>query len=121
MRVDLMDEKYIKKLEDRISELEKSVCDLKRILKCSVSENDFACIDSNDQVLTITDIINLVGLPREIIYAKAMSGEIPSIKIGKRYKFSRAKVLEWFETRFDKTFEVDAFVDAYLQKNHLNG
>jgi hypothetical protein len=43
------------------------------------------------------------------------------LKIGKRYKFSRKKVLEWFEGRFDKATDVDEFVNKYLQKNLLNG
>ena len=72
------------------------------------------------RVLTVNDVVQLLGLPRHFIYAKAMSGEIPSFKVGKRYKFSRKSVLEWFKEKFDKV-EVDDLVDKYLQKNILKG
>lgn len=116
-----MDEEYIKSLEIRISELEMSVGHLKRTLNYSITENGFTAIDIHDQILTVSDVINMLGLPRHIIYAKAMFGEIPSFKIGKRYRFSRKKVLEWFEGKFDRTTDVDEYVDKYLQRNLLSG
>jgi hypothetical protein len=44
-----MDEKYIKSLELRISELESSVRYLKRTLNHRVSEKGLAAIDHHDQ------------------------------------------------------------------------
>ena len=116
-----MDEKYIKSLEVRIRELEASVRYLKRELNHRFSENGKAANDHHDPILTVTDVINLLGLPRHIIYAKATSGEIPSLRIGKRYKFRKKEVLEWFEGKFDTTADVDDFVDKYLQRNVLRG
>jgi excisionase family DNA binding protein len=116
-----MHQEYIKKLEARISELELSVLELKRLVHYRIPYSNKASTDSNDQLLTVNDVVELIGLPRHIIYDKAMSGEIPSFKIGKRYKFSRKKVLEWFEGKFDKTSVVDEFVDKYLQSNLLSG
>lgn len=115
-----MEQEYIQKLEIRIGELETSVRELKRLLHYRISYNSTG-VSYDDQVLTVNDVIDLLGLPRHIIYAKATSGEIPSFKIGKRYKFSRKKVLEWFEGKFDKVADVDQFVDKYLQKNLLSG
>jgi excisionase family DNA binding protein len=116
-----MDQEYIKKLEVRISELEASVQYLKRVLEHCVSENGLAAVDHHDEILTVTDVINLLGLPRHIIYAKGTSGEIPSLRIGKRYKFRKKEILEWFEGRFDTTADVDDFVNKYLQRNVLIG
>jgi excisionase family DNA binding protein len=116
-----MDQEYLKSIEARIDELEASVRLLKRLVGYRSSENGSGVIGRHDQVLTVNDVIDLLGLPRHIIYAKATSGEIPSFKIGKRYRFSRKKVLEWFEGKFDKVADVDEFVDKYLQKNLLGG
>ena len=116
-----MDQEYLKSIETRIDELEASVRNLKRLVGCHISESGSGIIGRHDQILTVNDVIELLGLPRHIIYAKATSGEIPSFKIGKRYRFSRKKVLEWFEGKFDKAADVDEFVDKYLQKNLLSG
>lgn len=113
-----MEHEYIKRLEVRIDVLEASVRNLKRLIFYQDPQSHTHGID---QMLTVNDVIELTGLPQHIIYAKAISGEIPSFKIGKRYKFSRKRVLEWFERKFDKVADVDKFVDAYLQKNLLNG
>lgn len=117
----LMDQEYINSLEVRIRELETSVRYLKKVLNHRVSENGKAANDHHDPILTVTDVINLLGLPRHIIYAKVTSGEIPSLKIGKRYKFRKKEVLEWFKGKFDTTSDVDDFVDKYLQRNVLSG
>jgi len=116
-----MDEKYVKSLEVRISELEISVRYLKRVLEHRVPKNGKATNDHHDQILTVTDVINLLGLPRHIIYAKTTSGEIPSLRTGKRYKFRRQEVIEWFERKFEKTADIDDFVNKYLQRNVLSG
>jgi excisionase family DNA binding protein len=116
-----MDQEYVKSLEARINELEASVRLLKRLVVYRSSENGSGVTSRHDQVLTVNDVIEILGLPRHIIYAKAKSGEIPSFKIGKGHRFSRKKVLEWFEGNFDKAVVVDEFVDKYLQKNHLTG
>jgi excisionase family DNA binding protein len=116
-----MDQEYIKRLDARISELEASVRYLKRALNHRVSENGLAANDHHNPMLTVTDVVNLLGLPRHIIYAKATSGEIPSLRIGKRYKFGKKEVLEWFEGKFHAKADVDDFVDKYLQRNVLIG
>ncbi len=115
-----MDQEYFQRLEARISELEASVRVLKRLVHHQIPQNCTG-VSRDNQLLTVKDVVTLIGLPYHIIYANAKSGDIPSFRIGKRYKFSRKKVLEWFENKFDKAAEVDEFVDKYLQKNLLNG
>jgi excisionase family DNA binding protein len=116
-----MHQEYVQKLEARISELELTVCELKRLIQYQIPDSNKGRVDPHDQLLTVKEVAGLIGLPRQVIYDKAISGEIPSFKIGKRYKFSRKKVLEWFEWRFDKTAEIDEFVDKYLRANLLSG
>ncbi|MEO6612413.1 MAG: helix-turn-helix domain-containing protein [Chitinophagaceae bacterium] len=116
----LLNQEYIERLEVRIDDLEASVRNLKRLIVYRSPQSSSNGIDQYDQLLTVNDVIKLVGLPRHIIYAKAMSGEIPSFKIGKQYRFSRKKILEWFEGKFDKTADVDELIDKYLQKNLLS-
>lgn len=116
-----MDEEYIRKLEVRIGKLEMTIRHLERILNHQFTERDITDINARDEVLTISGVINLLGLPRHIIYAKALTGEIPSLRIGKRYNFSRNKVIEWYDEKFNKPTDIDEFVEMYLQKNVLKG
>ncbi len=115
-----MEEERIKKLEFRISDLEGTVRHLERRLSHQFEEGDFTDMNACEEVLTVSDVANLLGLPRHIVYSKALAGEIPSFRIGRRYKFSRTKVLEWFEVKFDKTIDVNEFVEKYLQSNVLS-
>ena len=119
-KIILMDQEYLQKLEDRISELEMSVRELKRLVYYRIPVNATG-VGPSEQLLTVNDVVALIGLPSHIIYVNAKAGDLPSFRVGRRYKFSREKVLEWFEGKFDKAADVDEFVDKYLQKNLLNG
>jgi len=41
-------------------------------------------MDSDKQVLSVTEAARVLGISRNLVYASIMRGEIPSFKVGKR-------------------------------------
>lgn len=48
-------------------------------------------------LMTVRDVAKYLGLSERTIYSMIKYGEIPYIKVGGRYRFSRGKVEEWLQ------------------------
>jgi len=48
-----------------------------------------------NEVLTVDQVADLLGLGRNTVYDAVNRGEIPHRRIGRRLIFSRTAVLEW--------------------------
>lgn len=72
------------------SELEMTLREFKRLLYYQIPINAIGA-GHNNQLLTVNDVVALSGLPHHIIYANAKSGNIPSFRTGKKYKFNSSR------------------------------
>ena len=51
------------------------------------------------EVLTAEDLAEYLGFSKNWVYRKAEAGEIPGVKLGKRWRFKRSIVDKWLEER----------------------
>ena len=47
----------------------------------------------NSEILTITDVMNLLGISRSTVHRKKKSGELVSYKLGKKIYFKHSEIL----------------------------
>ena len=52
-----------------------------------------------DEVMTVTDVAELLKQSRTIVYQLIMSGEIPSYKLGKSRRIRKSDVESWIANR----------------------
>jgi len=50
-------------------------------------------LDQYDDVLTVTDLQEILSVGRNFAYDLLRNGEIPSIKVGKKYRIPKEAVL----------------------------
>ena len=48
-----------------------------------------------DDILTVSEVANLLRLAKSTVYKLANEGKIPGRKIGGSWRFSRQAILEW--------------------------
>lgn len=52
-------------------------------------------LENYDEILTPTQLIDLLGVNKNIIYKLLNSGEIKSFKIGKQHRITRQSLIEY--------------------------
>ena len=71
------------------------------------------------KLLTIKDLVEYLNFSEKTIYKIVSSGELPSIKIGKEYRFKEEDVQNWLNAKTDKKiggFEKLKTIDNPLKK-----
>ncbi len=53
----------------------------------------------DDQILTVEEVSKYLKLHKATIYKMAMAGRIPASKVGKVWRFKRAKIEAWLDRR----------------------
>jgi len=53
----------------------------------------------HDEILTIPEVAELLKIADKTAYALAQRGELPGFKVGGQWRFSRAAINDWIETR----------------------
>jgi excisionase family DNA binding protein len=70
------------------------------VLECGLEEGvgrDGAMDRQHKEVLTAEEAAEFLGFNPVTIRLKARAGEIPGRKVGKEWRFSRRRLLEWLE------------------------
>jgi len=52
-----------------------------------------------DKTITATEVAKILGIDRRTVTRLAQNGEIPAIKVGLRWRFNLATVLDWKRQR----------------------
>ena len=107
--------------EERLEQIEKDVNQIKMMIINFLS-NYTNTQSKEESLLNVKDVSSFLKVDSNIIYTACSKREIPFIKIGKSYKFKKEDILKWMESYQDKkVFNVENYVNAYLQKNTLRG
>lgn len=54
---------------------------------------------ANDEILTISELAELLKIAEKTVYVLAQRREVPGFKVGGQWRFSRAAIDLWIETR----------------------
>lgn len=54
---------------------------------------------TNDEILTISEVAALLKIAEKTVYVLAQRREIPGFKVGGQWRFSRAAIDSWIESR----------------------
>lgn len=72
----------------------------------------------SDEIMTVKQLSQYLGLDPNVIYAKCAKGDIPYFKLGKGYRFKLMEIKTWVEKQKElPDISVDAFVEDYLQSH----
>ena len=52
-----------------------------------------------DRTISATEVAKILNMDRRTVTRLAQTGEIPAIKVGSRWRFNLATVLDWKKTR----------------------
>lgn len=52
---------------------------------------------ADPDVLYVEDVAKLLGLGRNVVYDAAGANKIPCRRVGRRFLFSRSRVMEWLK------------------------
>lgn len=55
----------------------------------------------DDQILTLEEVSRYLKLHKATVYKMAQAGKIPALKVGKVWRFKRAKLEAWLERQED--------------------
>jgi excisionase family DNA binding protein len=50
-----------------------------------------------DEILTTEEVCKYLKIPRSTLYHLARNKKIPGFKVGRHWRFKRAKIEEWIE------------------------
>jgi len=62
---------------------------------------------SDRDVLNADEVSRWLRIPKSTLYKLCSEGRIPSVKIGKHWRFDRAVVESWFQKRVRERIEQD--------------
>jgi excisionase family DNA binding protein len=54
---------------------------------------------THNEILTIADVAQLLKIGEKTLYVLVQRGEIPGFKVGGQWRFSRAAIDSWIESR----------------------
>ena len=54
---------------------------------------------ANDEILTISEVAELLKIAEKTVYVLAQRREVPGFKVGGQWRFSRAAINSWIEAR----------------------
>lgn len=101
-------------LERRVKILEAELSAVKRIV-ADLTRKEISAVISDEEILTVNEAMKLLNLPRHIIYAKTLNGEIPGFRIGKLYKYKKSELITWdLAEKQGNHLNVDDFVERYM-------
>ncbi len=116
-----MANKQYRTIEDRLEQIESDISIVKMMLEDVLSAT-VKPVDQTEGFLSVKDVAHLLKIETPRIYSACNGGELKFIKIGKLYKFTKDDVMQWVEThKVTNQFNVDEYVEKYLQKNVLKG
>ncbi len=109
-------------LEFRVKALEDEVKQMKIVLKGL--SRDKRLEETNEleeeRIMNFNEVLKLLKIPRHILYAKVLAGEIPSFRVGKLYKFEKSKLVAWQTAeKYGSNIDVDEYVEQYMQRHSL--
>ena len=52
-----------------------------------------------DRLLTADDVAEILQVPRTWVYAQSRDGDLPTVRLGRYYRYRRPDVLAWVEGR----------------------
>ena len=75
-------------------------------------------------VMGLADVAEYLNMSKWTLYRKVAAGEIPSTKVGKRYKFLKVVIDEWLKDKMLQNYNGDSdnrtrTRQAELNANHL--
>ena len=109
-------------IEDRLEDIEKEVHQVKMMLMDFLGSQPKNGIDDDGALMNVKDVAEFLKVETAVVYAACNKGKIPFLKVGKLYKFKKVDVLKWLEKDKNKeVFDVDEYVNRYLQKSILKG
>lgn len=106
----------------RVKALEGEVKQMKMLLKELTRGKRLqeTCELEEDRIMNFNEAQKLLKIPKHILYAKVLAGEIPSFRVGKLYKFERSKLVSWQTSeKYGNDIDVDDYVEQYMQKHNL--
>jgi excisionase family DNA binding protein len=56
-------------------------------------------VAADDEILTIPDVAALLKIAEKTVYGLAQRGELPAFKVGGQWRFSRAAMKQWIQSR----------------------
>ena len=54
---------------------------------------------SQDDILTIPDVANLLKVAEKTVYGLAQKGDLPAFKVGGQWRFRRTSIDSWIEAK----------------------
>ncbi len=54
---------------------------------------------SQDDIFTISEVASLLKVTKKTVYGLAQRGDLPGFKVGGQWRFSRAAIDSWIETK----------------------
>ena len=54
---------------------------------------------SQDDILTVSDVANLLKIAEKTGYGLVQKGDLPGFKVGGQWRFSRAAIDSWIEVK----------------------
>ena len=104
-------------IEQRLIRIEENIAVICNLLENTV-QRDAAKPVSENEIMSVKQLAQFLGIDPAIIYSKCGKNAIPYFKLGKQYRFKRNEIEKWLkENKTDHKITVDDFVDRYLQKN----
>ena len=109
-------------IEDRLEDIENEVHQIKMMCIQFLSGQTKGSNENEEMFMNVKDVARFLKVETAVVYAACSKGELPSLRIGKLYKFKKRDVLKWLEKeKENKLVDVDAYVSKYLQNNILKG
>jgi excisionase family DNA binding protein len=91
--------------EDRLGKMEMDLQLIKSMLKEVLTNQANGTAVSEERIMNVNEAVEFLGIEKHILYAKCSSGDIPSFRVGKLYKFKRSELIQYpkrykYATRF---------------------
>jgi excisionase family DNA binding protein len=107
--------------DTRLQRIETELQEIKKMLGHIISSNAKEKPFEKESLMSVKEVAAFTKVNSSVIYKECAAGEIPFFKIGKLYKFKREDILRWLESKNEKSVDVDAYVNDYLQKHLMKG
>jgi excisionase family DNA binding protein len=107
-------------IEQRLTDIEENVFAIRRMLEELLSKQTTQPIADDNEIMSVKQVAQFLGLDTNLIYARCAKGDIPYFKIGKHYRFKKVDVRKWLKGQKEQSdFSVDDYVEKYLQQHVL--
>jgi excisionase family DNA binding protein len=108
-------------IEQRLNSIEDNVATIKRMLAELLSRTESqSSISDNNEIMSVKQVAQFLGLDVNIIYLKCSKGDIPYFKLGRQYRFKKPEIQKWIKEQKERVdISVDDYVDRYMQSHVL--